>query len=231
MTATNLNPAPNSTTASANPKDRLVDYLHSQFHRPRGPIGRLAGRIMANRSSGIDRNHWMIDRLDLEADHHVMELGPGPGVALAAAGSQLVDGRLVGVDHSATMLRQSAARNRDLVESGRLTLVELPAEAVGPWIGTFDRIYSMNVWQFWVDQEAVVANLVGCLNPGGRLVVGCQPKWPGATAADTDAARRCLIDQFDAAGLVDIDDEVRAAAPEGARAETPVALVIGRAAD
>jgi hypothetical protein len=61
----------------------------------------------------------------------------------------------------------------------------------------------MNVWQFWADQEAVLSDLARRLAPGGLLAMGLQPRAPGATAADTDAAARCLIDQFTRIGLTD----------------------------
>lgn len=37
-----------------------------QFGNPHGLVGRLAGRIMASRSSNIERNRWAVDLLDLE---------------------------------------------------------------------------------------------------------------------------------------------------------------------
>jgi SAM-dependent methyltransferase len=135
-----------------------------------------------------------------------MELGPGPGVALAAAARTVTLGQLVAVDHSATMLRQTAARNRHAIDDGRPTLINTDARHIDLELEGFDRIYAMNVWQFWPDQDWVVVDLARRLAPGGRLVLGYQPRHPGATAADADAARRCLRDQFAAAGLA-VDDD------------------------
>ncbi len=199
---------------------RLLRRLASQFHRPRGPLGVVAGRIMARRGSNVERNLWLVDLLELEPDHRVLELGPGPGVALAATAERVTTGGLVAVDHSATMLRQTASRNRGLLRDGRLTLIEGRAESLPDDLGRFDRIYAMNVWQFWSDQEAVIASLAGLLAPGGRLVIGYQPRHRAATAADGDAARRCLRDHFTDAGLVDLVDRVFELAP-------PVNYVIG----
>lgn len=198
----------------------IVGHLTSQFAQPRGVLGRAAGRIMSKRGSNVDRNLWLVDLLELESSHRVLEIGPGPGVALEAMARVVHDGELVAVDHSTTMLRQSAKRNRLLVDERRLTLIEGSAEQLPPRLGRFDRIYAMNVWQFWADQEAVIASLVGLLNPGGRLALGYQPRHPGADGSDTDAGRRCLLDQYKSAGLTDLDDHI-------ARFEPPVAAVIG----
>jgi SAM-dependent methyltransferase len=179
-------------------------YVRSQFARPRGPLGHLAGLVMSRRSSNRDRNRWMVDLLDLEPRHRVLELGPGPGVALAAALDRVTDGLVVGLDHSTTMLCQAARRNPVARAEGRLRLLEGSAENVPAELGSFDRIYAMNVWQFWTDQEWVIARLVERLVPGGLLALGLQPRTPGATAGDTDAAGLCLVDQLTAAGLVDV---------------------------
>ncbi len=186
----------------------VVRHLTSQFHRPRGPLGLLAGRIMSRRGSNVDRNLWLVDLLAPEPTDRVLEIGPGPGVAMAAMAARVTNGSLVAVDHSTTMLRQTAARNREAMSAGRLQLIEGRAEQLPAELGPFDRIYAMNVWQFWDDQEALVASLVERLAPGGRLALGYQPRHRGATAADGDAGRRCLLDQFSAGGLHDITDHL-----------------------
>ena len=191
----------------ANGPNPVLRYLVSQFHRPRGPVGRLAGWVLANRSSNVERGRFLVDLLELEPGHRVLELGPGPGVALTAAAERITAGHLVAVDHSTTMLEQCAERNRDLLRDGRLTLVNADARRLpGDLIG-FDRIWAMNVWHFWPDQDDAIADLARRLAPGGRLVIGHQPRNRGAGPADADAARRCLRDQMADAGL-DPDDRV-----------------------
>lgn len=203
-------------------RNTILAHLVSQFERPRGPLGRVAGRIMARRGSNVDRNLHLVELLELKPDHAVMELGPGPGVALEAAARTVTRGRLVAVDHSVTMLRQTAARNRSVMDDGRLTLVRADARHLDLELEGFDRIFAMNVWQFWPNQEWVVADLARRLAPGGRLVLGYQPRHPGATAADADAARRCLRDQFTDVGLA-VEDDVRH------DLEPPVVYVMGEA--
>lgn len=206
-----------SRAAGPNPMKR---YLFSQFHRPRGPFGHLAGWILANRASNVQRGRFLVDLLELEADHRVLELGPGPGLALADAAERVTDGHLVAVDHSTTMLEQCADRNRGLVADGRLTLVNADARRLPEDLVDFDRIWAMNVWHFWPDAEEVVVELASRLAPGGRLVIGHQPRNRRSDAADSDAARRCLRDQMTDAGLV-VDDRVLDLEP-------PAVFVIGR---
>ncbi len=197
-------------------------YLVGQFSRPHGPVGTVAGRIMSKRGSNVDRNLWLVDLLAFEADDRILEIGPGPGVALEAATAVVSAGLVVGLDHSEVMLRQAARRNRTAIAEERLALVRGEAQAVPTLLGRFDCIYSMNVWQFWSEQERVLADLAAQLSPGGRLAIGFQPRRKGATAADTDAAGRCLHDQFGEIGLVDVERHDLDLRP------TPVTAVVGR---
>ncbi len=198
----------------------VLRYLFSQFHKPRGPMGQVAGWVLANRGSNVERGRFLIDLLELEAGHRVMELGPGPGLALADAASRVTDGHLVAVDHSAVMLAQCRDRNRELLTDGRLTLVNADASRLPDDLRGFDRIWAMNVWHFWADQEKVIVDLASRLTDGGRLVIGHQPRGQASSPADADAARRCLRDQLTDAGLT-VDDRVLELDP-------PAVFVIGR---
>lgn len=200
----------------------LARHLYSQFGRPRGPLGVMAGRIMAKRGSNVERNVWLIERAAIEPEHLVLELGPGPGVALVAAARAATDGHVYGVDHSSTMLEMAARRARRAGVADRVTLIQGRAQVLHYDLRDLDRIYAMNVWLFWDDQEAVIAHFASRLAPGGRLLIGHQPRTPGATAADTDAAGRCIADQLREAGLEAVTIEQLDLQP------TPVTLVVGQ---
>lgn len=199
----NAETAPSPIKNRPSPGKRVVEYLVSQFHRPRGPVGRLAGRIMAARGSNVDRNLWLVGLLELEPDHRVLEIGPGPGVALAAVGETVTNGQIVGIDHSTTMLSQATARNRSLIAADRLRLLAGSAEVLPADLGRFDRIYCMNVWQFWPDPAPVIAGLAQLLATDGKLAFGYQPRHPGAP--DTEEAERQLRSDLMAVGLKNID--------------------------
>ncbi|MEL7156488.1 MAG: class I SAM-dependent methyltransferase, partial [Actinomycetota bacterium] len=128
------------------PMAAAVRHLTSQFGRPRGLLGVVAGRIMSKRGSNVDRNLWLVDRAEIEADHRLLELGPGPGVALVAAARAATRGEVYGVDHSATMLRMAARRVRRAGVADRVTLLAGRAQVLHHDLRHFDRIYCMNVW-------------------------------------------------------------------------------------
>ena len=106
----------------------MKKYVISQFGRPHGLVGRLAGVIMAHRASNKLRNRWTVNLLNLEPSHQVLEVGCGPGIALAQIAECLEGGRVVGLDFSKTMHDMAAKRNRQAIRDGRVSLVMGSAE-------------------------------------------------------------------------------------------------------
>src|SRR6201992_688095 len=70
-----------------------------QAHHPRGAAGRVAAWEMAHRPSNRQRSAWVISLLEVGPADRVLEIGFGPGLAVAAlvrAGA----GHVYGIDHS-----------------------------------------------------------------------------------------------------------------------------------
>src|SRR5829696_5871014 len=88
----------------------LAAKFAGQFRKPEGRLGAFAGWIMANRGSNRQRNEWTVDLLEIAPTDRVLELGCGPGLALAAAAQRAALGRVVGLDHSEVMIGQARAR-------------------------------------------------------------------------------------------------------------------------
>lgn len=178
-------------------------HLYDQFRRPRGPLGRIAGRIMSNRSSNIERSRWTVDLLDLAPTARVLEIGYGPGLGLQAALAAAPEGTVVGLDHSSTMCSAAAKRNAGAVDSGRLSLRVGDAQVPPADLGEFDAIFSCNVWQFWDDQVATQRRLAGHLAPGGAMAVTFLPRHDGADVAAADDAATVIEFQLKEVGLVE----------------------------
>lgn len=184
----------------------LTQRLIGQFEHPRGLLGRLAGRIMANRRSNRLRNDWTLDLLDLAPEHRVLEIGFGPGYAIAQAARRLGRGRVYGLDHSATMLEQARRRNAVSIAAGRVSLHQGDAEDLGWLPEALDRIYSVNVVQFWTELPAVLAAIHGALRPGGIVATTYMPRGPNAAPDQADAMASRICAALRASGF----DRVRA---------------------
>lgn len=171
----------------------------SQFGAPRGIRGWLAARVVA-RLTG-EANRWMVDCLEMGPGDRFLDVGCGPGLALAAAAE--VTGRAAaGVDTSPAMVR--LARRRTGGQVVRADAARLPFAD-----GAFTRAGSLNSMQFWPAPERALAELHRVLRPGGRVAVvlmarsdeppgGGRPDW----MADVEARLR-------AAGFTGIRVETR----------------------
>src|SRR5262249_14046379 len=96
-------------------------------------------------------------------------------------------GHVAGIDPSAEMIRQSAARNGAGVASGRVDLRRASAAALPYPDGSIDAVYASNSAQFWPDLADGVRQIARVLVPGGRALIAVQPMRRGATEADSNA--------------------------------------------
>jgi SAM-dependent methyltransferase len=193
--------------------------IREQFGNPTGWLGDLVGRVMA--TSNASRSRWVLSLLGLEREHHVLEVGFGPGVDVERTATIVSEGMVAGVDHSPTMLRMASERNAAAIAAGRVHL-EIGSAARLPFdAGSFDRVFSINCVQFWPDLAAGIGEARRVLEPGGRLAIAIQPRRRGATAADTLSWRDRLGAGMRAAGFVGLEQFVARTRP------VPTTCVVG----
>jgi SAM-dependent methyltransferase len=178
---------------------RALLAMMRQFGRPRGLGGRLAGWVMAHRSSNVARSRWAVGLLDLAPGERLLEVGCGPGVAIAAAARTAT---VVGVDPSEVMVAQARRRNRRAVRAGRVVLHASPVEGLPRFETFFDKALAVNTVGHWDEPVAGLKRIREALRPGGVIAVVSQPRKPGATAADTRAAGEEIQALLDGAGYV-----------------------------
>jgi cyclopropane fatty-acyl-phospholipid synthase-like methyltransferase len=164
----------------------IASYVYSQFGRPRGALGYLAGYIMGHRPSNLERNDWALSLLEIKPADRILEIGFGPGLAAGKAAGKGAE--VVGIDRSELMVRQATRRNKELIESGKLKLMLRSVEMLTPELGLFDKIYSVNVVQFWKEPVAVFHRLRNLLKPGGVALTAYMPRHAGAK--DEDAVQK-----------------------------------------
>jgi ubiquinone/menaquinone biosynthesis C-methylase UbiE len=155
-----------------------------QFRKPNGLLGSIAGWIMANRQSNRERNHWTVDLLNVQPGDRVIEIGCGPGLALAECLARTGNGWVVGLDHSQTMLDQARARNVKANQEGRLELRLGSLEDLPETPGSFDKAYSANVVQFFPERAAAFRKIFSVLRPKGIAATTYMPRSKNPSRAD-----------------------------------------------
>src|SRR5215472_1066273 len=190
-----------------------------QAHHPRGAAGRVTAWEMAHRPSNRQRSRWVVSLLDVRPASRVLEIGFGPGVAIAAlvrAGA----GHVYGIDHSGVMVQQASRRNAAAIRAGRVTLVRASVDQIPPALdGPFDAILAINTLGSWPAPPERLAELRRRLAPGGRLAIASQPRCPGATADTSRSAAREIGNLLRQAGFTHLSTQTLPLSP-------PVACVL-----
>jgi SAM-dependent methyltransferase len=193
--------------------------LVRQFGHPRGVVGWVAGWVMSHRRSNRERNRWVVSLLELRPTDRVLEVGFGPGLAIAELARRTPRGRVYGVDRSELMVRQASRRNRAAVAAGRVVLACASVDRLPAFDQPVDVILAVNSLGFWADPVERLRELRGLLRTGGRIAIASQPRCPGADRDTTERAAGELRDRLTQAGFGQVRVEILGLEP-------PVACVI-----
>jgi SAM-dependent methyltransferase len=185
----------------------LRKAIVAQFGNPHGYLGRIAGWIMANRRSNRERNYWTVDLLNVQSGDRVIEIGCGPGVALEACLARARDGHVVGLDHSQTMLDQARASNAEAGREGRLELLLGSFEDLPLAAGSFDKVCSANVVQFFPDRAAAFRKIYSVLKPKGVAATTYMPRGKNPSRANSLNMAEEIRRHMEAAGFANVRTE------------------------
>jgi SAM-dependent methyltransferase len=183
----------------------ITTHLISQFGEPRGATGHLVGWVMGHRRSNVERSRWAVGLLGLGPGDRLLEIGCGPGVAIAAAAGR--GAHVVGVDRSDVVIGQARHRNRRACRHGQVELHVAPVERLPDLGAPFDAALAVNTVGFWSDPVAALKIIAGKLRPGGTVALVSQPRTRGATVEDTRAADQRFRDLLEQAGYEDMRSE------------------------
>src|SRR4051795_3906007 len=110
----------------------------------------------------------VMDRLELSCDETVLDAGCGSGRLTERLIECVPEGRVFGVDVSASMIDAARERLGSEADLRVADLVGLDLDGE-----TADVVFSTATFHWIADHEALFASLRGVLRPGGRLVAQC----------------------------------------------------------
>ena len=180
--------------------------MPSQFGAPRGLRGWLAAHVVA-RLTG-EANRWMVDCLGVGPDDRMLDVGCGPGLAVAYA-AETRGARVVGVDASEVMVRQARRRNRRAIRQGRVEIHRADAADLPFPDGAFTAAGSLNSLQFWPAPGKGLAELQRVVAPGGRVAVVLMARSDDPDGPAAPAWLEETVDLMRRAGLEDVGEASR----------------------
>jgi ubiquinone/menaquinone biosynthesis C-methylase UbiE len=174
---------------------------------------------MAYRVSNRRRNRWAVALLDVRPTDRVLEIGFGPGVAIAELAGRATRGRVFGIDHSEVMVEQASRRNAAAIRAHRVRLAHASVDRLPTFEGPLDAVLAVNSVGFWPDPVERLHELRRLLRPAGRIALVSQPRSSGATDDTTVRAAEQLQDLLTRAGFGQVRTETLDLVP-------PVACVL-----
>jgi SAM-dependent methyltransferase len=144
-----------------------------QFAGPSGPAGHLVTWLLARGNASFNR--WLVREVAaaVPAPATVIELGCGPGVALAELLGAYAAARVIGADPSAVVLTSARRRNARALAEGGLTLVTGDARGAAGYAPA-GLVLASHVLYFWPDPVAELKRIREILAPAGHIALGYQ---------------------------------------------------------
>jgi SAM-dependent methyltransferase len=142
-------------------------FLASNFRKPSGILGIVAGALMKK------RNFYVYPAIEeycgFSKGMRVLEIGFGPGEGIGYYLGKH-DIAMDGLDFSELMCKRAGKKYRGLIGSGRLSLMCADISAAKLAAGTYDRILFANVIYFIDDLRSFFSIIRESLRSGGKLV-------------------------------------------------------------
>jgi ubiquinone/menaquinone biosynthesis C-methylase UbiE len=116
-----------------------------------------------------ERLRTIVERIDVQPEDRVLEIGCGQGVAATMIWERLVGGRLTAIDRSPKMIAAAERRNADFIATGKAEFLVAELESVDLGKRRFDKVLAVRVGLFHREPERAQRLAEAWLAPGGRV--------------------------------------------------------------
>jgi ubiquinone/menaquinone biosynthesis C-methylase UbiE len=115
----------------------------------------------------------------------VLEIGFGPGLAIAELSRRATRGTVYGIDRSDVMLPQATKRNAAAVRAKHVQLVQASVEQLPLFDEPLDAILAVNSVGFWSEPAQRLVQLRALLRPGGHASKPSTSSRPSSASSPT----------------------------------------------
>jgi ubiquinone/menaquinone biosynthesis C-methylase UbiE len=147
----------------------IMQTMMTQFRKPRGWLGRLAGVGMNVEHAKLWR--WGLTHVAIEPDATVLDVGCGGGKSVQVLALAAPCGQVYGLDYSEEMVRMARRINRELIREGRVEIQHGTVSALPFPDATFDLVTGFETYYFWPNLPGDLREIRRVLKPGGTLLI------------------------------------------------------------
>ncbi|HSC45739.1 MAG TPA: methyltransferase domain-containing protein [Candidatus Acidoferrum sp.] len=159
----------------------LSFYLLKQVRKPSRWVGRPFLWMMNLSHSPL--TNWGLKHVKVEPGFHILDVGCGGGRTIEKLAALAPQGKIYGVDYAKGSVAASRARNRKLIESGRVAVEEGSVSSLPFPDNSFDLVTAIETQYYWPDLLHDMREILRVLKPDGTLVVIAESYKHGSTAA------------------------------------------------
>lgn len=146
-----------------------IVFLAGQCRKPAWWPGRLFLSVMNLRHSGV--TDWGLAHVALEKQFAVLDVGCGGGRTIHKLAAVVTEGKVYGIDYSATSVAAARRTNASWIQAGCVDIQPGTVSQLPFADGTFDVVAAVETHYYWPDLAADMREILRVLKPGGRLVI------------------------------------------------------------
>lgn len=136
---------------------------------------------------------WGLKHVEVKKDFTILDVGCGGGQTVDTLAAAARDGKVYGVDYSATSVAASRSRNARAIAAGHVDIREGSVSKLPFPDGMFDLVTAVETHYYWPDLVADMREVLRVLKPGGTfLLIAEAYKGGGSLEVPTGLAMKVL---------------------------------------
>src|SRR5512142_320604 len=144
-------------------------YSWSQVRKPSRWLGRVV--LWRMNLSHSDLTDWGLSHVEIGKSFTILDVGCGGGRTIQKLAEIAAQGKVYGVDFAAGSLAASSAKNKQLIQSGRVEIKQAAVSLLPFSDNYFDLVTAVETHYYWSDLVRDFQEVLRVLKPGATLVV------------------------------------------------------------